>query len=254
MALVELLGSGNAFLPSGRLHSFLAIDRHIIIDCPPTALASLRIAGISPADIDTILITHVHGDHVFGFPFLLLERKYISDREGLRNLTVAGSSGVKERLIHLCQLAYPGSLEEIIETINWVDIPEVNGWKMERFEVLHDPEVDPHGWMLSHEEGWSMIHSGDSGPCDELWTRIGMCDFAVVEMGVPEWVQTEHHHKPSDILNLANKYPKTQIVVTHTYIDSDYQIITKEVPDFPENVIHGDDGMKFELDTKGRVV
>lgn len=191
---------------------------------------------------------------MFGFPFLLLERKYISDREGLRNLTVAGSSGVKERLIHLCQLAYPGSLEEIIETINWVDIPEVNGWKMERFEVLHDPEVDPHGWMLSHEEGWSMIHSGDSGPCDELWTRIGMCDFAVVEMGVPEWVQTEHHHKPSDILNLANKYPKTQIVVTHTYIDSDYQIITKEVPDFPENVIHGDDGMKFELDTKGRVV
>jgi len=254
MALVELLGSGNAFLPSGRLHSFLAIDRHIIIDCPPTALASLRIAGISPADIDTILITHVHGDHVFGFPFLLLERKYISDREGLRNLTVAGSSGVKERLIHLCQLAYPGSLEEIIETINWVDIPEVNGWKMERFEVLHDPEVDPHGWMLSHEEGWSMIHSGDSGPCDELWTRIGMCDFAVVEMGVPEWVQTEHHHKPSDILNLANKYPKTQIVVTHTYIDSDYQIITKEVPDFPENVIHGEDGMKFELNAKGRVV
>ena len=73
-------------------------------------------------------------------------------------------------------------------------------------------------------------------------------------MGVPEWVQTEHHHKPSDILNLANKYPKTQIVVTHTYIDSDYQIITKEVPDFPENVIHGEDGMKFELDTKGRVV
>ena len=254
MALVELLGSGNAFLPSGRLHSFLAIDRHIIIDCPPTALASLRIAGISPADIDTILITHVHGDHVFGFPFLLLERKYISDREGLRNLTVAGSSGVKERLIHLCQLAYPGSLEEIIETINWVDIPEINGWKMERFEVLHDPEVDPHGWMLSHEEGWSIIHSGDSGPCDELWNRIGMCDFAVVEMGVPEWVQTEHHHKPSDILNLANKYPKTQIVVTHTYIDSDYQIITKEVPDFPENVIHGEDGMKFELNAKGRVV
>ena len=254
MALVELLGSGNAFLPSGRLHSFLAIDRHIIIDCPPTALASLRIAGISPADIDTILITHVHGDHVFGFPFLLLERKYISDREGLRNLTVAGSSGVKERLIHLCKLAYPGSLEEIIETINWVDIPEINGWKMERFEVLHDPEVDPHGWMLSHEEGWSIIHSGDSGPCDELWNRIGMCDFAVVEMGVPEWVQTEHHHKPSDILNLANKYPKTQIVVTHTYIDSDYQIITKEVPDFPENVIHGEDGMKFELNAKGRVV
>ena len=156
MVLVELLGSGNAFLPSGRLHSFLAIDKHIVVDCPPTALASLRKAGISPADIDTILITHVHGDHVFGFPFFLLERKYISDREGLKELTVAGSSGVKERLTHLCNLAYPGSLEEILETINWVDVPNVEGWTMERFEVLHDPEVDPHGWMMTNDEGWSI--------------------------------------------------------------------------------------------------
>ena len=254
MVLVELLGSGNAFLPSGRLHSFLAIDKHIVVDCPPTALASLRKAGISPADIDTILITHVHGDHVFGFPFFLLERKYISDREGLKELTVAGSSGVKERLTHLCNLAYPGSLEEILETINWVDVPNVEGWTMERFEVLHDPEVDPHGWMMTNDEGWSMIHSGDSGPFEDLWDRIGKCSFAVVEMGVPEWVDTEHHHKPSDITKLAKKYPNTKMVITHTFIDSDYQIITKEVPDFPPNVIHGEDGMEFEINSDGLVL
>ena len=254
MVLVELLGSGNAFLPSGRLHSFLAIDKHIVVDCPPTALASLRKAGISPADIDTILITHVHGDHVFGFPFFLLERKYISDREGLKELTVAGSSGVKERLTHLCNLAYPGSLEEILETINWVDVPNVKGWTMERFEVLHDPEVDPHGWMMTNDEGWSMIHSGDSGPFEDLWERIGRCSFAVVEMGVPEWVNTEHHHKPSDIIKLANKYPNTKMVITHTFIDSDYQIITKEVPDLPPNVIHGEDGMEFEINSDGQVL
>lgn len=254
MVLVELLGSGNAFLPSGRLHSFLAIDKHIVVDCPPTALASLRKAGISPADIDTILITHVHGDHVFGFPFFLLERKYISDREGLKELTVAGSSGVKERLTHLCNLAYPGSLEEILETINWVDVPNVEGWNMERFEVLHDPEVDPHGWMMTNDEGWSMIHSGDSGPFEDLWNRIGKCSFAVVEMGVPEWVNTEHHHKPSDITKLANKYPNTKMVITHTFIDSDYQIITKEVPEFPPNVIHGEDGMEFEINSDGQVL
>ena len=254
MVLVELLGSGNAFLPSGRLHSFLAIDKHIVVDCPPTALASLRKAGISPADIDTILITHVHGDHVFGFPFFLLERKYISDREGLKELTVAGSSGVKERLTHLCNLAYPGSLEEILETINWVDVPNVEGWNMERFEVLHDPEVEPHGWMMTNDKGWSMIHSGDSGPFEDLWDRIGKCSFAVVEMGVPEWVNTEHHHKPSDITKLANKYPNTKMVITHTFIDSDYQIITKEVPDFPPNVIHGEDGMEFEINSDGQVL
>ena len=77
MTQLDLLGSGNAFLPSGRLHSLLLIDQHIMIDCPPTALASLRNAGISPADIDLILITHVHADHVFGFPNFILELSLI---------------------------------------------------------------------------------------------------------------------------------------------------------------------------------
>jgi len=247
MVRVDLLGSGNAFLPSGRHHSFTCIDRHMIIDAPPTCLASLRRAGISVADIDTILITHVHGDHVFGFPFILLERKYISDREGLRPLTVAGSSGVKERLVHLCHLAYPGSLDSILETIEWVDIPKVENWSFERFEVLHDPEVDPHGWRLENENGISLLHSGDSGPCEELWSRVGGVDLAIVEMGVPQWVPTEHHHKPADIERLANENQDTTILVTHTFIDADYEIITTQVPDFPSNVIHGDDEMALEL-------
>ena len=251
MVEVELLGSGNAFLPSGRMHSFSLIDKHIIIDCPPTALASLRKAGVSPADIDTILITHVHGDHVFGFPFFLLERKYISDRENLRKLTVAGSSGVKDRLVELCKLAYPGSLEDLLDCVDWVETPNVEGWSMEKFEVHHEPMVEPHGWMLTHDEGWSMLHSGDSGPCDELWNRIKKCSFVIIEMGVPEWVETDEHHKPSDIVKLAENCPDTKFVVTHTYIDSDYQILTKEVPNFPENVIHGEDGMRFELNSNG---
>ena len=100
-----MLGTGNAFLPHQRYHSFLIFDGKHIIDAPPTALLSLRREGISPADIETIFITHLHGDHVFGLPFLLLEKKYISDREGKRPLTIVGSSGVKERLAQLCGLA-----------------------------------------------------------------------------------------------------------------------------------------------------
>jgi len=72
---INMLGTGNAFLPHGRMHSLALIDGVHLIDAPPTALIALRQQGISVADLCSVFITHVHGDHVFGFPFLLLERK-----------------------------------------------------------------------------------------------------------------------------------------------------------------------------------
>ena len=48
---VVMLGTGNAFLPYGRYHSFAMIDGKHIIDCPPTALASFRREGHAVSNI-----------------------------------------------------------------------------------------------------------------------------------------------------------------------------------------------------------
>ena len=172
---VDMLGTGNAFLPHGRHHSFAMIDGKHIIDAPPTALAGLRRLAHDVASIETVFVTHVHGDHVFGFPFLLLERKYISDRDGVKPLRVVGTPFVKERLSTLCQMAFPGSLESMLEAIEW-DMRDVgttdDGWSWERFEVHHDDAVEPHGYRFEHESGASFVHSGDSGPCDALYEAL----------------------------------------------------------------------------------
>lgn len=252
MPRLDLIGSGNAFLPNGRLHSLSLIDSGILIDAPPTALASLRCIGVSPAQIHTIMITHVHGDHVFGFPFLVLERKWISDREGNAPLRVIGAPGVRERLTELCELAYPGSMNERLEEIEWDEqrTGVFDKWSWERFAVHHDETVDPYGYLLRHESGVSLLHSGDSGPCREIDDRIGDVDIAVVEMGVPDWVETEHHHKPKDIIELAKRNPNTEIIVTHTFIDERVEgmepILSSEFPELGDNVIHGSDGMCIE--------
>ena len=134
---IRMLGTGNAFLPHQRHHSFLIFDGKHIIDAPPTALLSLRRAGISPAEIETIFITHLHGDHVFGLPFLLLEKKYISDREGNAHLTIVGSSGVKARLKTLCNLAFPGSLDDALDTVTFIetDTGRIDGWSLSLIHI-----------------------------------------------------------------------------------------------------------------------
>ena len=255
---VRMLGTGNAFMPYGRYHSFAMIDGKHVIDCPPTAMASFRRAGVPLSDIETIFITHTHGDHVFGFPFFLLERRYISDRGMQCPLTVVASEGVKEHLFHLCQLAYPGSLEEIFATIEWRCETEgtlSSGMTWRRFRVQHDDSVDPYGYHFNAGQKGSFVHSGDSGPCDTLHNEILSSQMAILEMGLPEWVDSIHHHKPSDIQSLAEKAGTIPLIITHTFVDQPgihpIPTVTDVYPTHPNNVCHAEDGLRVVLGQDG---
>lgn len=247
MVQLRFLGSGNAFCPDGRLHSLLMIDDEILIDCPPTILPQLQRVGLNPSDVKSLLITHWHGDHIFGFPFLILERKYISDRAAEHHLDVHLHPGGEERLSHLAELAYPGTLiDSINNSVSFHNTPRgevrgVNGWSFERFEVFHVPETDPHGYQLTHESGFSMIHCGDSGPCPEISKRAGGVDVVVIEVGIPDGVPTEMHFKPSTIRDLALRNPKTTFLATHLFTKDG-----ETIPNLPDNVIQVQDEMTFE--------
>jgi len=258
MVRFEFLGTGNAFLPQGRYHSLLLIESEILIDAPPTVLASLRRRELSPSDIKTIMITHWHGDHVFGFPFLILEQKYISDRDSNLILNVHCPIQGEEKLSILCELAYPESLMDRMK--NNVQISEessgevlgVNGWNFERFKVLHDEIVDPHGYVLTHKSGFKIMHTGDSGPCEAIESRVGDCDVVVIELGVPDNVVVPTHFRPKTLAELANKFPQIIFLVTHHYADDinsgKKPYLSNDLPNLPNNVIQVCDEQKFEWD------
>ena len=158
---LEFLGSGNAFLPQGRFHSLLLINDSILIDCPPTALASLRRIELSPSKLNSIMFTHWHGDHVFGFPFVILERKWISDRSGVEPLGIHGPKGCKERLSTLCETAYPGSMEDRLKEFEWNEDSEVyrdfqrqqfheNQWNDSFGEITYEGK----NWTVSSLTRW----------------------------------------------------------------------------------------------------
>jgi ribonuclease Z len=61
-------------LPGRNLSAVLvrAGSSHILIDCGEGTQVAIRACGWGFAAIDTILLTHMHGDHVLGLPGLLL--------------------------------------------------------------------------------------------------------------------------------------------------------------------------------------
>lgn len=52
------------FDPDHRRYAAALLEEHILIDCGPMVLDSLRILGIDPAGITDLVVTHTHADHV----------------------------------------------------------------------------------------------------------------------------------------------------------------------------------------------
>jgi ribonuclease BN (tRNA processing enzyme) len=107
---VQFLGSGDTFGSGGRLQTCILLaadERHYLIDCGASSLIAMRRYGADPNSIDAILLTHLHGDHFGGLPFVVLDAQLISKRD--RPLVVAGPPGTAERVTQAMEVLFPGS-------------------------------------------------------------------------------------------------------------------------------------------------
>ena len=103
---VTIAGSGDAFGSGGRFQTCIAVGREVLIDCGATSLTALRQQAFDPNEIHTVVITHLHGDHFAGLPFLILDGQF---RRRTQDLTVIGPPGSGDRLTTAMETLYPGS-------------------------------------------------------------------------------------------------------------------------------------------------
>ena len=106
---VRFLGSGDAFGSGGRFQTCIQLQTgasHLLVDCGASSLIAMRRFGVDPQAIDTVLLSHLHGDHFGGVPFLILDGQF---RRRTRPLTVAGPPGVEARVRQAMEVFFPGS-------------------------------------------------------------------------------------------------------------------------------------------------
>ncbi len=217
---LTVIGSGDAFSSGGRFHScyhFETDTTSFLVECGATTLAGLRQFGIDPLKIDTIFISHLHGDHFAGLPFFLLDAKFVSKRRA--PLVLIGPKALQEKVKILLDTLYPGidpqkfPFEIRYATLNQFQLLSSNGVTVQAFPAKHSKESDPFCIRLSYKKT-TIGYSGDTAWTNKLISVAINTDLFITECS--QWDETSDVHL--DYMTLSKKIDDLtakKILLTH---------------------------------------
>ena len=106
---VRFVGTGDAFGSGGRAQTCIRLSgdgQVLLVDCGATSLAALRAQRLDPGEVTAVVLSHLHGDHFGGLPFLILDGQFT---RRTAPLLVAGPPGTAARLTAAMEVLFPGS-------------------------------------------------------------------------------------------------------------------------------------------------
>ncbi|MGE0679960.1 MAG: MBL fold metallo-hydrolase [Candidatus Binatia bacterium] len=184
---VTVLGSGDAFCNGGRRQSGYLVETNnssFLLDCGVTTLLALKALHIPADTIDFVAISHLHGDHFGGLPFLFLE--YLYERPRTRPLLVVGPPGTKDRVLALHRVMYRELSERpMCFSLDFCELqPEqaqvVCGAEVFPFRVPHQERDISLGYRVSVDQK-SILYSGDCGWNENLVRYSQGADLFICE-------------------------------------------------------------------------
>lgn len=147
---VTVIGSGSALPMNGRHPSAQVVqydDLFCLIDCGEGTQTRLREYGIKPFKITIILISHLHGDHVFGLPGLLSSFSHLQRKEALTVFGPVGIKGLLDEIIRYTEMKINYPLH-IVET-NPTSLSKI--WTKGNLDVFTFPlqhRISCNGYLL----------------------------------------------------------------------------------------------------------
>lgn len=168
-----LLGTGGMMpLPKRWLTSLMVKlnGKGILIDCGEGTQVAVREAGLSFHDIDVILFTHFHGDHISGLPGLLLS---MGNADRTEPVTIVGPKGL-ERVVGALRIIAP----ELPFELKFIEIEEtvqelcLEGYYISAFKVNHNVVCYGYSLEVKRAGRFDADRAKEQNIPLKLWNRL----------------------------------------------------------------------------------
>ncbi|MCW5747545.1 MAG: MBL fold metallo-hydrolase [Alphaproteobacteria bacterium] len=217
---LRFIGCGDAFGSGGRFNTCFQVispSATVLIDCGASSLVALRKWGVDPNSIDAVFITHLHGDHFGGLPFLILDAQLVSRRT--RPLTIAGPPGLRERLTQAMEVFFPGSSGVTQKfTLEVIELqPDaqttVGAVSVLPMKVRHPCGAPPLALRLTID-GKSVAYTGDTEWTEALIAVAQDADLFIAEAYFHDRKVKYHLDLDTVLAHMAQLRPR-RMVLTH---------------------------------------
>jgi ribonuclease BN (tRNA processing enzyme) len=214
-------------------------------DTGPGSLRKLLEAGYTCRDVDYVIYTHYHLDHIADFgPLIFASRYELNPR--IKDLTVIGPPGMREFYRKLLDL-YGKQIQNLIYNVNVIEHDgkfSGESWELESIKTLHTSQSI--GYKLKDKNGKVIAYPGDTEYFPGLVEFVKGVDVLILECAFPKPVPT--HLNPLVVGEIAEAAGVGQLIITHLYpVCDEEDILTPIRAKFNGKVTIAEDLMRFEV-------
>jgi ribonuclease BN (tRNA processing enzyme) len=246
-----VIGSGTG-IPSLRRGSpglvVLSASSKLLIDSGPGALRKMLEVGITYQDIDVLLYTHNHPDHVSDLVHVLFACKYV-DLPREKELLCIGGPGFKSYFEKLKNL-YGSWIEPQSYRLNIKEISQ-EALLYRDLRILSKPMAhisESVGYRIEFKDGKSMAISGDTDYCQNIIDLAFKVDMLVLECSFPDEKKMEGHLTPSLAGRIAAESRCKKLLLTHLYpVCDQFDIVGQCKKIFQGHIILGEDLTRINI-------
>jgi len=224
---IMILGNGGAISNGLKYNSFI-IGTDFLVETPPDVVQSLINNNIEYKSLKYIFISHVHADHSFGFPILML-RLFFDGVTG--PIKIIGPASIKGYLTRLTLMAFGKKHPlaewykqnvEYITIRNESEIQISSKYLIKPVEMIHG--VKTYGFKLSLDEEIKekFVYLADSSWDKRILNSISDNKYIILlDMNGEPSDKSKIHISEEDIVKNAINcvHPETMFYGTHLRVN-----------------------------------